>query len=184
MGPGCIRKMRNFEVAWTKSTSLSIIQSGRASENIFRLQCKCGSSKWASPHHKQFATFLRNFYIFKQLLGNFEIWASVRRTLFSDTLQSGAIIRQYNITWYFIHHCNDWGRIQIRVWTHKRQIDHVITAPHCNKRESLLELTFLKKSKIVQTRTTRMPAFWGYPRRIMITHTTESNWIPSQKKTK
>ena len=61
----------------------------RASENIFRLQCKRGSSKWASPHHKQFATFLRNFYIFKQLLGNFEIWASVRRTrrtLFSDAL--------------------------------------------------------------------------------------------------
>ena len=61
----------------------------RASENIFWLQCKRGSSKWASPHHKQFATFLRNFYIFKQLLGNFEIWASVRRTrrtLFSDAL--------------------------------------------------------------------------------------------------
>ena len=58
----------------------------RASENIFRLQCKRGSSKWASPHHKQFATFLHNFYIFKQLLGNFEIWASVRRTLFSDAL--------------------------------------------------------------------------------------------------
>ena len=61
----------------------------RASENIFRLQCKRGSSKWASPHHKQFAAFLRNFYIFKQLLGNFEIWASVRRTrrtLFSDAL--------------------------------------------------------------------------------------------------
>ena len=36
----------------------------RASENIFRLQCKRGSSKWASPHHKQFATFLCNFYIF------------------------------------------------------------------------------------------------------------------------
>ena len=61
----------------------------RASENISRLQCKRGSSKWASPHHKQFATFLRNLYIFKQLLGNFEIWASVRRTrrtLFSDAL--------------------------------------------------------------------------------------------------
>ena len=58
----------------------------RASENIFRLQCKRGSSKWASPHHKQFATFLRNFYIFKQLLGNFKIWASVRRALFSGYL--------------------------------------------------------------------------------------------------
>ena len=35
-----------------------------------------------------------------------------------------------------------------------------------------------------ETRTTRMPAFWGYPRRLMITHTIESYWIPSQKKTK
>ena len=34
------------------------------------------------------------------------------------------------------------------------------------------------------TRTTRTPAFWGYPRRLMITHTIESYWIPSQKKTK
>ena len=31
------------------------------------------------------------------------------------------------------------------------------------------------------TRTTRMPAFWGYPRRLMITQTIESYWIPSQK---
>ena len=30
------------------------------------------------------------------------------------------------------------------------------------------------------TRTTRTPAFWGYPRRLMITHTIESYWIPSQ----
>ena len=34
------------------------------------------------------------------------------------------------------------------------------------------------------TRTTRTSAFWGYPRRLMITHTIESYWIPSQKKTK
>ena len=34
------------------------------------------------------------------------------------------------------------------------------------------------------TRTTRTPAFWGYPRRLMITHTIESYWIPSQKMTK
>ena len=26
--------------------------------------------------------------------------------------------------------------------------------------------------------------FWGYPRRLMITHTIESYWIPSKKKTK
>ena len=32
--------------------------------------------------------------------------------------------------------------------------------------------------------STRTPAFWGYPRRLMITHTIESYWIPSQKKTK
>ena len=35
-----------------------------------------------------------------------------------------------------------------------------------------------------KTRTIRTPAFWGYPRRLMITHTIESYWIPSQKKTK
>ena len=73
----------------TSSSSMSLTSLVRASENIFRLQCKRGSSKWASPHHEQFATFLRNFYIFKQFLGNFEIWASVRRTrrtLFSDAL--------------------------------------------------------------------------------------------------
>ena len=76
--------------SFTSKTKLLARQFCRASENIFRLQCKRGSSKWASPHHKQFATFLRNFYIFKQLLGNFEIWASVQRTrctLFSNALQ-------------------------------------------------------------------------------------------------
>ena len=35
-----------------------------------------------------------------------------------------------------------------------------------------------------ETRTTRTPAFWGYPHRLMISHTIESYWIPSQKKTK
>ena len=73
----------------------------RASENIFRLQCKRRSSKWASPHHKQFATFLHNFYIFKQLLGNFEIWASVRRTrrtLFSDALINTKMLSYHWIT--------------------------------------------------------------------------------------
>ena len=33
---------------------------------------------------------------------------------------------------------------------------------------------------LTKTRTTRMPAFWGYPRHLMITHTIESCWIPSQ----
>ena len=61
----------------------------------------------------------------------------------------------------------------------------------------------LQWMKVVVTRTTRTPAFWGYPpppndypyhwvilenedtpRRLMITHTIESYWIPSQKKTK
>ena len=40
------------------------------------------------------------------------------------------------------------------------------------------------KNTIIITRTTRTPAFWGYPRRLMITHSIESYWIPSQKKTK
>ena len=35
-----------------------------------------------------------------------------------------------------------------------------------------------------QTRTTRTPAFWGYPRQLMIIHTIGSYRIPSQKKTK
>ena len=35
--------------------------------------------------------------------------------------------------------------------------------------------------KIEQTRT-RTPAFSGYPRRLMITHTIESCWMPSQNK--
>ena len=41
--------------------------------------------------------------------------------------------------------------------------------------------TSIRQSK---TRTTRTPAFWGYPHRLMITHSIESYWIPSQKKTK
>ena len=44
-----------------------------------------------------------------------------------------------------------------------------------------LEFSF---QKIDLTRTTRTPAFWGYPRRLMITHTIEPYWIPSQSKTK
>ena len=36
--------------------------------------------------------------------------------------------------------------------------------------------------KTIQTRTIRTPAFWGYPRCLMITHTIESCWIPSQNK--
>ena len=39
-------------------------------------------------------------------------------------------------------------------------------------------------SELHKTRTTKTPEFWGYPRRLMITLTIESYWIPSQKKTK
>ena len=38
-----------------------------------------------------------------------------------------------------------------------------------------------KHLRLNGTRTTRTPAFWGYPRRLMITHTIESYSIPSQK---
>ena len=41
-------------------------------------------------------------------------------------IQSGAVITRSSITWYCIHQCCDWGRIQIRVWTHKR---HPISRP-------------------------------------------------------
>ena len=40
------------------------------------------------------------------------------------------------------------------------------------------------KGSSSETRTTRTPAFWGYPHCLMITHTIESDWIPSQKRTK
>ena len=43
--------------------------------------------------------------------------------------------------------------------------------------------SFLDLSGLTETRTTRTPAFWGYPRRLMIIHTIESYWNPSQKKT-
>ena len=33
---------------------------------------------------------------------------------------SSAIIMRFNISWYCIYHCSDWGSIQ-RVWTRKRQ---------------------------------------------------------------
>ena len=37
------------------------------------------------------------------------------------------------------------------------------------------------KTRLNVTRATRTPAFWGYPRRLMITHAIGSYWIPSQK---
>ena len=37
---------------------------------------------------------------------------------------------------------------------------------------------------VESTRTTRMPAFWDTPCRLMITHTSDSHHIPSQNKTK
>ena len=36
----------------------------------------------------------------------------------------------------------------------------------------------------VSTRTTTTTAFWGYPHLLIITHTIDSYWIPSQTKTK
>ena len=38
--------------------------------------------------------------------------------------------------------------------------------------------------KHYKTRTARTPAFWEYPSRPMITHTIDSNWIPSLNMTK
>ena len=34
-------------------------------------------------------------------------------------VESGAAITRPSITWYCIHHCSDWGRIYIRVLSHK-----------------------------------------------------------------
>ena len=68
-----------------------------------------------------------------------------------NKLQSSAVLTRSNITWYCIHHCNDWSRIQIRIWIPKihpiphpnkgakgvsfvrilEKICHVLMAPHC-----------------------------------------------------
>ena len=58
-----------------------------------------------------------------------------------------------------------------------------------NLRPGISENVYLKPEQLWKpltrkTWTTRTPAFWGYPRRLMITHTIESCWIPSEKKTK
>ena len=42
-------------------------------------------------------------------------------------IQSDAAKTRSNITWYWIHHCSYWGRIQIRVWAHKT---HHIARPN------------------------------------------------------
>ena len=47
-----------------------------------------------------------------------------------------------------------------------------------------ISVVSIRKAIPKLTRTTRTPAFWGYPPLLMITHTIESYWIPSQKKTK
>ena len=44
------------------------------------------------------------------------------------------------------------------------------------------QMWYMTKVGLTQTRTIRTPAFWEYPRRLVITHTIESCWIPSQKK--
>ena len=44
------------------------------------------------------------------------------------------------------------------------------------------QMWYMTTVGLTQTRTIRTPAFWGYPRRLMITHTIESCWIPSQNK--
>ena len=47
-----------------------------------------------------------------------------------------------------------------------------------------LKLTHVSKSGQQAQNETRMPGFWDTPRRPMITHTSDSHWIPSQNKTK
>ena len=42
-------------------------------------------------------------------------------------MQSGAVIKWSNITWYWVHHWGDWSRIYIRYWIHKR---HPIFRPN------------------------------------------------------
>ena len=61
-----------------------------------------------------------------------------------------------------------------------RKISNIrrIKSPNLNVSRLVLQLSLPNT-----TRTTRTPALWGYPHRLMITHTIESYWIPSQKKT-
>ena len=47
---------------------------------------------------------------------------------------------------------------------------------------NLIMITDYDYQKI--TNTTRTPTFWGYTRCLLITHTIDSYWIPSQKETK
>ena len=66
-------------------------------------------------------------------------------------IQSSAVVTRSNVIWFCIHHCTYWGRIWIKVWTHKRhpipgpngwgmgclllgfsrKLTNVITAPRC-----------------------------------------------------
>ena len=40
-------------------------------------------------------------------------------------VQSSAVIARSNITWYCIHHCSDWDKVQITIWYHKKYIPYL-----------------------------------------------------------
>ena len=65
------------------------------------------------------------------------------------------------------------------------QVGEILVAPVKSRQiVFLLCFTICIWWTIAQTRTIRTPAFWGYPCCLMITHTIESYWIPSEKKTR
>ena len=51
----------------------------------------------------------------------------LHKYLWSVNIQWSAVITQYNIRKYCIHHCRNWGRISIRSWIHRR---HPIPRPN------------------------------------------------------
>ena len=51
-------------------------------------------------------------------------------------------------------------------------------------RSWLILCNVMRSALVVQTRTTKTPAFWDTPRRPMITHTSDSHQIPSRNNTK
>ena len=90
-------------------------------------------------------------------------------------LQSSAIITLSNVTWYYIQYSSYWGRTYLGICIHNR---HPISRPYGWRMGCLLRgiCRKLEQLKCLRSEDTT--------RRLMITHTIESYWIPSQKKTK
>ena len=96
-------------------------------------------------------------------------------------------MKNYTVTLFIFYQYKDWGLHVFCIlyyntgnWSSSttRQIVSILFI-HWNQITTLMMVT-----KIITTRTNRTPAFWDTPHRPMITHTSDSNQIPSQNKTK